>query len=109
MRTKAPIFRTAQCRQLLHAQRSEPVSTPTPEGPRESEEKRDDQGPLLHEQFVASQTQGLDHQNLKPIHLALERPETSDYGIYLKRLMAIPWAAHCISCQERARPITNDD
>ena len=50
-----------------------------------------------------------DWQTLKDIDLALERMEDGEYGtcqrceeeISPKRLKALPWAAYCITCQER--------
>ncbi len=50
-----------------------------------------------------------DWQTLKDIDLALERMEDGEYGtcqrceeeISPKRLKAIPWAAYCITCQEK--------
>ncbi|MBV9266931.1 MAG: TraR/DksA family transcriptional regulator [Acidobacteriaceae bacterium] len=52
----------------------------------------------------------LDHSSklLKSIQAALERIEDEIYGVCLrceepiqeKRLRAIPWASHCVACQE---------
>ena len=50
-----------------------------------------------------------DWQTLKAIDSALDRINEGTYGICLrcdddispKRLMAIPWASYCISCQEQ--------
>lgn len=50
-----------------------------------------------------------DWQTLKDIDLALERMDDGEYGtcqrceeeISPKRLKAIPWAAYCITCQEK--------
>ena len=49
-----------------------------------------------------------DRQLLQSIDAALERVETGDYGkcancgqpIQEKRLEAVPWARHCIRCQD---------
>jgi len=46
---------------------------------------------------------------LKIVEEALDRMETGDFGVCLrceeeipeKRLQAVPWASHCISCQEK--------
>ena len=65
--------------------------------------------PLLHEQFVAISTSGRDRQKFANIQSALDRWARGEFGICqeceeeipLKRLQAIPWASHCVSCQER--------
>jgi DnaK suppressor protein len=69
----------------------------------------DDQAPLLHEQFVALRQRGMNRQKLNLIDAALERLNHGDFGVcqecgeYIppKRLKIIPWAAHCVACQER--------
>jgi RNA polymerase-binding transcription factor len=46
---------------------------------------------------------------LKSVEEALARIETGDFGVCLrcdetipeKRLKAVPWASHCLSCQEK--------
>ena len=69
----------------------------------------DDQAPLLHEQFVAISQGRINHRKLKLVDAALARLDRGDFGVCeecgegipLKRLKVIPWAAHCIACQER--------
>jgi len=69
----------------------------------------DDQAPLLHEQFVALRQRGMNRRKLNLIDAALERLNNGDFGVCqecdqeipLKRLTIIPWAAHCVACQER--------
>ena len=69
----------------------------------------EDQAPLLHDQFVAITRHSGDHQRLAYINSALQRLDRGEFGICdeceeeipLKRLQAIPWAAYCVSCQER--------
>jgi RNA polymerase-binding protein DksA len=69
----------------------------------------DDQAPLLHEQFVALRQRGMNRRKLNLIDAALERLNHGDFGecqecgrdIPLKRLNIIPWASHCVACQER--------
>ena len=69
----------------------------------------DEQATILHDQAVAIQVLGIEDHRLKLIDLALERLDAQEYGICqeceeaisTKRLMAIPWATYCISCQER--------
>jgi DnaK suppressor protein len=68
----------------------------------------DDQAALLHEQFVALRQRGMNHQKLKLIDAALARVDRGDFGtcqecgedVPLRRLNIIPWAAHCVTCQE---------
>ena len=69
----------------------------------------DDQAPLLHEQFVALRQRAMNGRKLNLIDAALERLDRGDFGecrecgedIPRKRLNVIPWAAHCVACQER--------
>jgi DnaK suppressor protein len=69
----------------------------------------EDQVPMLHEQFVALRTHSRNRQRLASIEFALERFERGEFGICdaceeeipLRRLQAIPWARHCVPCQER--------
>jgi DnaK suppressor protein len=69
----------------------------------------DDQAPLLHEQFVALRQRGMNWRKLNLIDAALERLNHGEFGVCqecgqdipLKRLNIIPWAAHCVACQER--------
>jgi DnaK suppressor protein len=69
----------------------------------------DDQAPLLHEQFVALRQRGMNRRKLNLIDAALERLKDGAFGVCqecgqeipLKRLNVIPWAAHCVACQER--------
>jgi len=76
----------------------------------------DDQATILHDQFVAIRIQGMEDRRLKLIDLALERLDAQQYGICQecqeaispKRLMAIPWAIRCISCQERVSANADD-
>lgn len=64
----------------------------------------------------------LDHSSklLKSVQAALDRIEDEIYGVCLyceepipeKRLRAVPWASHCVACQEildRQRTISEDD
>jgi DnaK suppressor protein len=51
-----------------------------------------------------------DFNKLQNVRLALERFEDGTYGtclscdreINIKRLKAVPWASHCVACQEAA-------
>jgi DnaK suppressor protein len=69
----------------------------------------EDQAPLLHDQFVAITNHSRDRQRLASIESALQRFDRGEFGICeeceeeipLERLQAIPWAAYCVSCQER--------
>lgn len=69
----------------------------------------EDQAPLLHDQFVAITRHSQDRQRLALVKSALQRFDRGEFGICeeceeeiaLGRLQAIPWAAYCVSCQER--------
>jgi DnaK suppressor protein len=69
----------------------------------------EDQAPLMHEQFVALRRHRMDAGKLKLIDAALERMANGEFGICIdceepiseKRLKALPWAAHCVRCQDR--------
>jgi DnaK suppressor protein len=69
----------------------------------------EDQAPLIHDQFVALHYRRQESDKLKNIGLALDRLNSGGFGICQacaepiprKRLLAIPWAAHCVACQER--------
>lgn len=68
----------------------------------------DDQAAASHDQFVSLEVQRQCYRTIKGIDAALDRLTTGDYGVCLscgepinaRRLAAIPWAAHCIRCQE---------
>ena len=68
----------------------------------------DDLSQALQDQFVAIQLKRIDYFQLKMIDAALARLEGQEAGmcvdcgkpISTNRLMAIPWASRCISCQE---------
>jgi DnaK suppressor protein len=68
----------------------------------------EDQGTVAHEEFVSMRLNRLDYTQLKLIDEALDRMAAGDYGVCLmceeeipgKRLTALPWAKHCVPCQE---------
>ena len=66
-------------------------------------------------QFAAARelsTRNLERESslLREVHAALNRIEAGSYGVCLecedeisqKRLKAVPWATHCIACQENS-------
>jgi DnaK suppressor protein len=69
----------------------------------------EDQAPLLHDQAVALHCRSQELVKLRKITAALERLRSGEFGICQsceepiprKRLLAIPWAEHCVPCQER--------
>ena len=77
----------------------------------------DGQATILHDQFVAIRIQGIEDRRRKLIDLTLERLDAQQYGICQecekaispKRLMAIPWATRCISCQQRISTNADDE
>lgn len=78
-------------------------------------ESSEDLAPVYYDQFVALQVNQLDFDQLNLVGAALERMDREDYGVCMncgdpissRRLMAIPWALHCIACQERLSPASN--
>jgi DnaK suppressor protein len=68
----------------------------------------EDQAQISHDEFISLR--------LKMIEEALDRIEAGDYGICLsceepipaKRLQALPWAKHCVSCQESLGSMQDD-
>jgi len=69
----------------------------------------EDRARAAHEEFVSLRINRVGYEQLRLVDAALERLECGDYGICIhcgapispKRLAAIPWASHCIRCQER--------
>jgi DnaK suppressor protein len=69
----------------------------------------EDQAPLLHDQAVALHCRTQEMKKLKKIGAALERLRTGDFGVCescdepipRRRLFVVPWAEHCVPCQER--------
>ncbi len=110
-RDSGPIPELAQLRELLLTKRSELLTQMGAKVPRLSESGRlaeDDQAQALHDQFVSVEVQQRCYRTLKEIDAALDRLDAGDYGVCLscgepinpRRLLAIPWAAYCIRCQE---------
>jgi len=70
----------------------------------------DDQGPVLHDQFIALRRHRMDRQKLKLIDAALARIHRGEFGlcaecdepIPARRLLIMPWAAYCVPCQDRS-------
>lgn len=68
----------------------------------------DDQAHVLHEQAVALHCHSQELKKLREITSALNRLRTGTFGscqecekpISSRRLVAIPWADHCVRCQE---------
>jgi DnaK suppressor protein len=78
----------------------------------------EDQAQISHDEYVSSSLNILDYAQLRMIDEALDRLRTGDFGLCLacgepiphKRLSAIPWARHCVPCQEReGSPITTQE
>jgi len=68
----------------------------------------DDQAQVYHDEFISLSLNTLEYQQLGLINEALDRLTAGDYGVCLacgdsipvKRLRAVPWARHCVPCQE---------
>ena len=74
----------------------------------------EDEGRFVHDQLVAVHLRKHENQKLRKIEAALDRLATGDYGfcetceepIARKRLLAVPWADHCVPCQEEVQERT---
>ena len=70
-------------------------------------EAGEDQISISHEESVRLRINRVLYGQLKQVESALDRLDSGAYGICLgcgmpitsKRLQAIPWASHCIACQ----------
>jgi len=68
----------------------------------------DDQAQVSHDEFISLRLNSLDYGQLRLVEEALDRLDSGDFGICLcceepiaaKRLEAIPWARHCVKCEE---------
>jgi RNA polymerase-binding transcription factor len=68
----------------------------------------EDQAQMSHDEFVSLHLNSLDYVQLRLIEEALDRIDSGDYGVCLaceeaippKRLLALPWARYCVTCQE---------
>jgi len=69
----------------------------------------EDQAALSHEEFIALSIGNLDYEQLALVEEALKRIGSGEFGVCqgcgeaipAKRLKAIPWARHCVECQNR--------
>jgi len=118
MKLLKAVLRPEQFRRLLIARRAELKPSTALQDLGVSEcFSTDDQASILHDQFVAIRIQTMEDRKLKLIDMALERLDTQQYGICqeceeaisTKRLMAIPWATRCISCQELTNANAGDE
>jgi DnaK suppressor protein len=77
----------------------------------------EDQAQLSHDEFVSLHLNSLDYVQLRLIEEALDRLRSGDYGICLsceqpipaKRLQALPWARYCVTCQEEAGSLHDNE
>ena len=68
----------------------------------------EDQAQVSHDEFVSLHLNSLDYTQLRLVEEALDRLDSGHYGTCLrcerpipaKRLQALPWARHCVECQE---------
>jgi DnaK suppressor protein len=76
----------------------------------------EDQAQISHDEFISLRLNSLDYVQLRMIEEALDRIEAGDYGIChsceepipAKRLEALPWAKHCVTCQESLGSMQDD-
>jgi DnaK suppressor protein len=77
--------------------------------PRTDRVPEEDQAQVSHDEFVSLQLNSLDYLQLRLINEALDRLGSGHYGVCLAcdapipatRLNALPWARHCVACQEK--------
>jgi RNA polymerase-binding transcription factor DksA len=75
-------------------------------------ESEEDMAAAYHDQFVTERVANLDYSELKLVDAALDRIDAGTFGkcqecgclIAARRLHAIPWAVHCLACEERSTP-----
>ena len=97
-------------RRMLERKRKDLLSTSWSKEDIAIESAADEIDRLQHQLSREVAIQSLDHTSklLKSVQAALSRIEDDIYGVCLrcegpiseKRLKAIPWASHCIDCQE---------
>ena len=106
-----PLSDSKQYRELLLAKRAEllrEIGSKIPGLSEPGPSAEDDRAPASHDQFISLEVQRRCYRTMKEIDAALDRLTTGDYGVCVncgepinaRRLAAIPWAAHCIRCQE---------
>jgi DnaK suppressor protein len=110
--TTASRITRQDARRLLLARRTEILSRlNAPAAPLDHPGRvaADDQAPASHEEFVSLEMNRISYSQLKLVEAALTRLESGCYGTCLrcegsispKRLRAVPWARHCIPCEEQ--------
>ena len=78
---------------------------------------QDDLANLSHDQWIFLNRNNIDTMLLREIQDSLTRIEDGEYGLCmeceepmsLKRLEAIPWARHCVSCQEELAALEEEE
>jgi DnaK suppressor protein len=77
----------------------------------------EDQAQYSLEEAVSLRLNGHEYTQLRQIQEALDRLQLGEYGVCLacelpipaKRLQALPWAKHCVKCQEKIADGSLDD
>ena len=68
----------------------------------------EDQAQVSTDEFVSLRLNNLDYQKLRQVNAALDRLREGEYGVCTRceqpiparRLQVLPWAKHCVPCQE---------
>ncbi len=71
-------------------------------------EREQDMAAACQDEFVTERLVNLDYKELKLVDTALDRLASGTYGkcqecgclIASRRLQAVPWAVHCLACEE---------
>jgi len=107
-----PVSNLEECRDLLLARKAE-LSSSVRSKPGALAEighvSEEDQSPVIHGEFIEVRINQITHEQLNLVEAALARLNSGEYGICVecerpitaKRLAAIPWASHCVTCQEQ--------
>jgi DnaK suppressor protein len=105
-----PELNVSECQRLLERKREDLLSSSLTKEDIAIEAAADEMDRLQQQMSREIAIRRLDHTStlLKSVRIALDRIEDEVYGVCLrceepiseKRLKAIPWASHCVACQE---------
>ena len=105
-----------ECRELLLTKRAELASVLQSRPGAQAQighVAEEDQAPVIHGEFIAVRINQISREQLDLVESALARLDSGEYGICVeceraiaaKRLAAVPWASHCVGCQEQLNPL----
>lgn len=76
----------------------------------------DDQAQIEHDEFISLRLNRLDYEKLRLVSDALARLDRGEFGLCLecgepiarRRLEVVPWARHCVRCEEETSRVQDD-